>query len=231
MNRYFECGIRYEKTLENGMQKKVTELYIVDALSFTEAEQRITKEMGCYISGDFEVVTEKITNYSEVIASDNAEADKWYKVKINIVTIDDKMGKEKKAAVYYLIQAKDIDDARRMTNKHMEGSVLDWDCEAVQETKVMDVFFYTHPNPPERREPDMQQTIEKQSRDGLTSQGFKKAVKDFIDGIPKGQSVTISATGVDESVTIDKRGGGTRIISEPVNNGNKPNGTDEPDTP
>ena len=152
MNRYFECGIRYEKTLENGMQKKVTELYIVDALSFTEAEQRITKEMGCYISGDFEVVTEKITNYSEVIASDNAEADKWYKVKINIVTIDDKMGKEKKAAVYYLIQAKDIDDARRMTNKHMEGSVLDWDCEAVSETKIMDVFFYTHPNPPEGRE-------------------------------------------------------------------------------
>ena len=211
MNRYFECGIRYEKTLENGMQKKVTELYIVDALSFTEAEQRITKEMGCYISGDFEVVTEKITNYSEVVASDNAEADKWYKVKINIVTIDDKLGKEKKAAVYYLIQAKDIDDARRMTNKHMEGSVLDWECEAVSETKIMDVFFYV--------------------ADEQTSRGFKKAAKDFIDGIPKGQSVTISATGVDESVTIDKRGGGTRIISEPVNNGNKPNGTDEPDTP
>ena len=227
MNRYFECGIRYEKTLENGMQKKVTELYIVDALSFTEAEQRITKEMGCYISGDFEVVTEKITNYSEVIASDNAEADKWYKVKINIVTIDDKMGKEKKAAVYYLIQAKDIDDARRMTNKHMEGSVLDWDCEAVSETKIMDVFFYTHPNPPERREPDKQQSADEQT----SGKGFKKAVKDFVDSIPKGQSVTISATGVDENVTIDKRGGGTRIISEPVNNGNKPNGTDEPDTP
>ena len=114
MNRYFECGIRYEKLLENGMQKKVTEQYIVDALSFTEAEQRITKEMGCYINGDFEVVTEKITNYSEVIPSDNAEADRWYKVKINIVTIDERRNKEKKNAVYlyYLIQAKDIDDAR-----------------------------------------------------------------------------------------------------------------------
>lgn len=93
MNRYFECGIRYEKLLENGMQKKVTEQYIVDALSFTEAEQRITKEMGCYINGDFEVVTEKITNYSEVIPSDNAEADRWYKVKINIVTIDERTDK------------------------------------------------------------------------------------------------------------------------------------------
>ncbi len=206
MNRYFECGIRYEKTLENGMQKKVTEQYIVDAMSFTEAEQRITKEMGCYISGDFEVVTEKITNYSEVIPSDNAEADKWYKVKINIVTVDDKLGKEKKAAVYYLIQAKDIDDARRMTNKFMEGSLLDWDCEAVQETKVMDVFFYA---------------ADEQTSSQQTSRGFKKAVKDFVDSIPKGQSVTISATGVDESVTIDKRGGETRITTDKLHSHGK----------
>lgn len=216
MNRYFECGIRYEKLLENGMQKKVTEQYIVDAMSFTEAEQRITKEMGCYINGDFEVVTEKITNYSEVIPSDNAEADRWYKVKINIVTIDERTDKEKKNAVYYLIQAKDIDDARRMTNKFMEGSVLDWDCEAVQETKVMDVFFYA---------------ADEQTSSQQTSRGLKKAVKDFVDSMPEGQKVTISATGVSEKVTIDKTGGGTRIISEPVNNGNKPNGTDEPDTP
>ena len=198
------------------MQKKVTEQYIVDAMSFTEAEQRITKEMGCYINGDFEVVTEKITNYSEVIPSDNAEADRWYKVKINIVTIDERTDKEKKNAVYYLIQAKDIDDARRMTNKFMEGSVLDWDCEAVQETKVMDVFFYA---------------ADEQTSSQQTSRGLKKAVKDFVDSMPEGQKVTISATGVSEKVTIDKTGGGTRIISEPVNNGNKPNGTDEPDTP
>lgn len=218
MNRYFECGIRYEKLLENGMQKKVTEQYIVDALSFTEAEQRITKEMGCYINGDFEVVTEKITNYSEVIPSDNAEADRWYKVKINIVTIDERRDKEKKNAVYlyYLIQAKDIDDARRMTNKFLEGSVLAWDCEAVQETKVMDVFFYA---------------ADEQTSSQQTSRGLKKAVKDFVDSMPEGQKVTISATGVSEKVTIDKTGGGTRIISEPENTGNKPNGTDEPDTP
>ena len=199
MKRYFECGIRYEKLLENGMRKKVTEQYIVDALSFTEAEQRMTKEMGCYINGDFEVVTEKITNYSEVVMSDNAEADKWYKVKINVITIDDKTEKVKKAAVYYLIQAKDIDDARRMTNKFMEGSVLDWNCEAVQETKVMDVFFYE---------------VDKQTSSQQTSRGLKKTVKDFVDSIPQGQSVTISATGVDESVTIDKRGGGTRITTD-----------------
>ena len=214
--RLFECGIRYEKTLENGMQKKVTELYIVDALSFTEAEGRVIKEMSCYLSGEFEVVSEKITTYSEIVMSDNAEADKWYKVKINYIVIDEKTEKEKKTAVYYLVQAKDIDDARRMTNKFLEGSVLDWDCEAVQETKVMDVFFYAA----------YEQTSSQQ-----TSRGLKEAVKDFVDSMPEGQKVTISATGVSEKVTIDKTGGGTRIISEPENTGNKPNGTDEPDTP
>ena len=216
MNRYFECGIRYEKLLENGMQKKVTEQYIVDALSFTEAEQRITKEMGCYINGDFEVVTEKITNYSQLVKSDNAQADKWYKVKINYIQTDERTEKEKKTATYLLVQAKDIDDARRMTNKYMDGTVVDWDCEAVSETKIMDVFFYA---------------ADEQTSSQQTSRGLKKAVKDFVDSMPEGQKVEISATGVSEKVTIDKTGGGTRIISEPVNNGNKPNGTDEPDTP
>lgn len=118
--------------------------------------------------------------------------------------------------LYYLIQAKDIDDARRMTNKFTEGSVLNWDCEAVSETKIMDVFFYA---------------ADEQTSSQQTSRGLKKAVKDFVDSMPEGQKVEISATGVSEKVTIDKTGGGTRIISEPVNNGNKPNGTDEPDTP
>ena len=214
MSKYFECGIRYEKTLENGMQKKVTELYIVDALSFTEAERRITEEMCVYISGDFEVMTEKITNYSKVLTSDNAEADKWYKVKINFITVDEKTEMEKKNAVYYLVQAKDIDNARRLTNKHMQDSMVDWDCEAVSETKIMDVFFYEA-----NKQATGKQASSPQTRNEGTSRGFRKAVKDFIDGIPKGQSVTISATGVGESVTIDKTGGKVRIT------------TNEPDKP
>ena len=86
--RFFECGIRYEKTLENGMQKKVTELYIVDALSFTEAEKRVTEEMKWFISGEFEVVSEKITKYSELV--ETADGEKWYKAKVNFITIDEK---------------------------------------------------------------------------------------------------------------------------------------------
>ena len=200
--KLFECGIRYEKTLENGMQKKVTELYIVDALSFTEAESRIIKEMSCYVSGEFDVVSEKITNYSQLVKSDNAQADKWYKVKINYIQTDERTEKEKKTATYLLVQAKDIDDARRMTNKYMEGTVVDWDCEAVSETKIMDVFLY-ETDAANKKAPINKDRI---VNDIVDSPSCKRTAKRFIDSIPDGQKVTISATGC-KDVVIDKTHG------------------------
>lgn len=160
------------------MQKKVTELYIVDALSFTEAESRIIGEMSCHISGDFDVVSEKITNYSELV---EGQGDKWYKVKLNLVTLDEKSGAEKKSPVYLLVQAPDIDGARKRLNEHMSGTVADWVCEAVQETKIMDVFLYA-PDAP-----------------------YKDFDSDF-DSIPDGQKVTIRATGC-KDVVADKTNG------------------------
>lgn len=92
----YECGVCYERIMENGMNKKVTELYLVDACSFAEAEGRITKEMEPYISGDFDVVTIKRTNYSEIVEG-LSTADKWFKAKLVFITIDEKSGKEKNA--------------------------------------------------------------------------------------------------------------------------------------
>ncbi len=79
--RLYECGVRFDKVMENGTIKKVTEIYLVDALTFTEAEARITSETAPYISGDFDVVTIKRTNYSEIVYdrfSLNSEADAQY---------------------------------------------------------------------------------------------------------------------------------------------------------
>ena len=90
----YECGVRYERTMENGMTKKVTELYLVDALSFAEAEGRITNEVEPYISGEFDVVTIKRTNISEIVEG-LSTADKWFKAKLMYITIDEKTGKEK----------------------------------------------------------------------------------------------------------------------------------------
>lgn len=137
----YECGIRYERTMENGMTKKVTELYLVDALSFAEAEGRITKEMEPYISGDFDVVTIKRTNYSEIVEG-LSTADKWFKAKLNFITIDEKSGKEKKQAVHFIVRATDINNAHICVVEHMKGSMIDYEIATLDETKIMDLFRY-----------------------------------------------------------------------------------------
>ena len=91
MHTWFECKIRYEKIMENGMNKKVTEPYLVDALSFTEAEARIIDEITPYISGEFTVSDIKRANYSELFPCDEDAADRWFKCKLWFITL----GREK----------------------------------------------------------------------------------------------------------------------------------------
>lgn len=138
----YECGVRYERTMPNGMSKKVTELYLVDACSFAEAEGRITKEMEPYISGDFDVVTIKRTNYSEIVENGADSADKWFKAKLMFVTYDEKTAKEKKQAVYFIVKASDINNAHICVVEHMKGSVMDFEIATLDETKIMDIFRY-----------------------------------------------------------------------------------------
>lgn len=137
----YECGVRYERTMENGMTKKVTELYLVDALSFAEAEGRITNEMEPYISGEFDVVTIKRTNISEIVEG-AVHADKWFKAKLMYITIDEKTGKEKKQAVHFIVRASDINNAHICVVEHMKGSVMDYEIATLDETKIMDLFRY-----------------------------------------------------------------------------------------
>lgn len=138
----YECGVRYERTMENGMTKKVTELYLVDALSFAEAEGRITNEMEPYISGEFDVVTIKRTNISEIVEG-LSTADKWFKAKLMYnITIDEKTGKEKKQAVHFIVRASDINNAHICVVEHMKGSVMDYEIATLDETKIMDLFRY-----------------------------------------------------------------------------------------
>ena len=137
----YECGIRYERTMPNRMSKKVTELYLVDACSFAEAEGSITKEMEPYISGDFDVVTIKRTNYSEIVDG-LSTADKWFKAKLVFITVDEKSGKEKKASTHFIVSASDINNAHICVVEHMKGSVMDFEIATLDETKIMDIFRY-----------------------------------------------------------------------------------------
>lgn len=140
MMKYFETGIRYDKTLENGVTKPVTELYIVNALSFTECEKIITEAMQPYMSGDFEVVKESITRISEIVDQEDDTADRYYLVKYNFITIDERTAKEKKTAVLHLVHARDFDDAKKRAVTHMSDTMADWEIDCIKETKYIDVY-------------------------------------------------------------------------------------------
>ncbi len=139
---WFECRLKYEKMGEDGLQKKVTENYVVDALSFTEAEQRIMEEMSSYISGEFEVNDIKKAAYKEIFFSDEESADRWYKTKLEFITIDEKTEKEKRSAVNYLVQAGTLNAAVKNIDEVMGGTMIDYVIASVAETKLMDVFEY-----------------------------------------------------------------------------------------
>ena len=136
MHTWFECKIRYEKTMENGMQKKVTEPYLVDALSFIE-------EMTPFITGEFTVSDIKRANYSELFPSDEESADRWFKCKLIFITLDEKSGAEKKTSTQVLVQAADLRDAVKKLDEGMKGTMADYQIGMVSETPLMDVYPYS----------------------------------------------------------------------------------------
>ena len=137
---WFETKIRYEKMMEDGSQKMITEQYVVDALSFTEAENAIIEEMSVYITGDFKVRDIKMAGYGEVFFSDADTDDKWYKTKLQFITIDEKTEKEKRSTVSYLVQADSLTLAVKHIDEVMGGTMIDYVISAIQETQIMDVF-------------------------------------------------------------------------------------------
>lgn len=140
MTQWIETKVKSEKTMENGLQKKVTELYLVDALSFTEAESRIIEEITPYMSGEFTVSAVKKSNITEIFWNDSDSADKWFKVKVNFITINEKTMQEKKTASYMLVQAADLRSALKHFDEGMKSTMADYQIASISETQIMDVY-------------------------------------------------------------------------------------------
>jgi len=138
MHNWFECKISYEKTTDEGIPKKVTEAYLVDALSFTEAEARIITEMRPFISGDFTVMDIKRARFADTFFNDNG--DRFYRAKIKLITLDEKNGVEKETAVQMLVQASTIHDAISFIDVGMKGTITDYVIASVTETALITVF-------------------------------------------------------------------------------------------
>ena len=162
MHNYFETTVKFEKTAEEGNVKTVTEKYLVDALSFTEAEARIIKEMQPFISGEFQVSAIKRKKYAEIVnaesiineadagvnkitgtnSNQSEVADKWFECKLNFITLDEEKGVEKKTPVLMLVNANSVNSANKTLVFHMKGSMADYVIEKVAETKIIEVFRY-----------------------------------------------------------------------------------------
>ena len=142
VSKFFEVKIQYQKTLEDGKEKNVKEQYVVEALSFTEAEARIIKEMTPYVSGDFDVVSEKIAPYNEIFLSDKSTDDKWFVSKVGFITLDEKTAKEKKQTFRYLVQAATSELALDYTKEMLSHGMSDYSIDSVQDTPTLDVFLH-----------------------------------------------------------------------------------------
>lgn len=138
MAKWFETKVRFDKTMENGTVKKVTEHDLVDALSFTEAEARTNEEVTPFMSGDFDVSAVKKSNISEIFRDETG--DRWYKVKVAFITIDEKTAVEKRKASYILVQASSFKGAYDNFIEGMKGTMADYEIAGIAETAIMDVY-------------------------------------------------------------------------------------------
>ncbi|KAF5072854.1 hypothetical protein DSECCO2_197420 [anaerobic digester metagenome] len=140
----FECKIKYDKLQENGIQKTVTEPYLLDALSFTEAEKRIVEEVQPFISGEFTISDIKRKRFAEVLLNDRG--DRYYKARLQYLTLDEKSGTEKKTNVNMLVQASSLREALEIVEKEMDKTMIDYVIHTISETPIMDLFPYKSEN-------------------------------------------------------------------------------------
>ena len=196
MAQWIEVKVRYDKMTESGKTVKVTDPYLVDAVSCTEAEARVVEEISSFVN-DFNVLNVGKTKISEIFWDETG--DRFYKVKVNFITIDEKSGVEKRKASFILVQASTFTDALANFNKGMKGTMADFEIEAIAETKIVDVYRYQAP----AAEPA--KVAEKVAAD----KGVQRAVKKFRDAVPEGMKVSMSAslsdgTVIPETVVVDK---------------------------
>ena len=136
---WYECKIQYLKTTDDGKEKNVTEIYVVDALSFSEAEARFVEAMKPYISGGSKVIAMAIARYGEIFFSEDENDDRFFRAKVQFATVDS-AGRDKNTTVYYLVQARDIETARRYVTTQLEGLITGFFITGLNETQIIDIF-------------------------------------------------------------------------------------------
>ena len=146
MNYWFECKVSYERQADSVGIKKVSESYLVDALSFTEAEKRIIKEVRPFVSvGELEVVNIRRARIAELFLNDEAEDDRYFRAKVNFITVDEKSGSEKKTSATMIIKSDSLPNAVTELKAQLDSQMASYEIAAVTDTQILDVFQYEDP--------------------------------------------------------------------------------------
>lgn len=208
MAQWIEVRARYDKMMENGSVKKVTEPYLADALSCTEAEARVTEELTPFISGDFRISSVVTTKISEIFW--DASGDRFYKVKVNFITLDEKTATEKRTATYILVQASSFKEAYDNFIDGMKGTMTDYEIDAITETKLVDVY-----------RADLTSEAEREADKILRDPKVKRHAKAFVDACAESGVESVTMTACDgrtvQSATIEIPPKGNK--SKPNDNG------------
>lgn len=139
---WFEGKVKYTRVGEDGRERKVTDMYLLDVMSYTEAESRLIEEMSYIIRGDFGIVGLKKSNITEVVEPENENDDRWYKAKVAIIDADEVSGKEKRTYQYYLVGASNADRALENLNRSLSQFVVPWEVASIADTQFVDIFPY-----------------------------------------------------------------------------------------
>ena len=146
MNYWFECKVSYERQADSMGMKKVSESYLVDALSFTEAEKRIIKEVRPFVSvGELEVVNIRRARIAELFLNDEAEDDRYFRAKVNFITVDEKSGSEKKTSATMIVKSDSLPNAVTEMKAQLDSQMASYEIAAVTDTQILDVFQYEAP--------------------------------------------------------------------------------------
>lgn len=207
MHNWFECKVSFKKIMEDGKRKTVTGAYLVDALSFSEAEARIIEEVAPFISGEFTVKDIKRAKISELFFNENG--DRFYKIKVYFITLDEKSGAEKKTAAQMLVQASNLKEAVAVLEEGVKGTLADYKIASVTETQLMDVFPYE---------------AGKDDKDTESSTMEDSGFKRFFQSLPEGQKTEITIDG--NTFIVDKTGKDTVVAPKEDSNKDDIRGTE-----
>ena len=153
MNKWYTCKVKYNRYDDEGKYKTVTEPYLVDAVSFTEAESRIYEKVGDLVDGDFFVTTINKSNISDIFHFDNT--DKWYLSKVKYVSVDEESGKEKKITSNMLVAAENVKDAYEKIEEGLSTMLVPYDVTSITESPIIDIFPYESGEEPAKEEEEI----------------------------------------------------------------------------